>query len=70
MSEERVRGILQQPNNLQKKVNNGNKKKPDLTEIYPVFIQSEGEVDCLFIGKSCSKLGITLDTFLWPATVY
>ena len=37
-------------------------KKLDSTETYPTFIISEGKVDHLFIGKSFSKLDITLDT--------
>ena len=36
-------------------------KKPDLTETYLAFILSEGKDDCPFVGKSCSKLGITLE---------
>ena len=54
---------MQQPNNFKKKVNTALKKKPDLTETYPAFILlSDRKVDSLFIGKNCSKLGITLDT--------
>ena len=61
LTEERVRSILQQPNNIKKKVNNALKKKPDLTETYPVFILSDKrKVESKL--KSCSKLGITLDT--------
>ena len=36
-------------------------KTPDLNETYPAFILSEGKVDHLFIGKTCIKLGTTLD---------
>ena len=63
LREEQVRSIVQQPNNFKKKVNTALKKKPDLTETYPAFIlQSDRKVDSLFIGKNCSKLGITLET--------
>ena len=63
LTEEKVRSIVQQPNNFKKKVNTALKKKPDLTETYPAFILlSDRKVDSLFIGKNCSKLGITLDT--------
>ena len=61
LTEERVRSILQQPNNFKKKVNNALKKKPDLTETYPAFILS-GKRKVQSKLKSCSKLGITLDT--------
>ena len=34
-----------------------------MTETYPAFILvSDRKVDSLFIGKTCSKLGITLHT--------
>ena len=33
-----------------------------MTETYPAFILSEGKVNHNFIGKSCSKFDITLDT--------
>ena len=54
---------MQHPNNFKKKVNTALKKKPDLTETYPAFLLLPNrKVDSLFIGKNCSKLGITLDT--------
>ena len=54
---------MQHPNNFKKKVNTALKKKPDLTETYPAFLLlPDRKVDSLFIGKNCSKLGITLDT--------
>ena len=60
LTEEKVRSIVQQPNNFKKKVNTALKKKPDLTETYPAFILlSDRKVDSLFIGKNCRKLGIT-----------
>ena len=65
LTEEKVRSIVQQPNNFKKKVNTALKKKPDLTETYPAFLllpDTDRKVDSLFIGKNCSKLGITLDT--------
>ena len=65
LTEEKVRGIVQQPNNFKKKVNTALKKKPDLTESYPAFLllpDTDRKVDSLFISKNCSKLGITLDT--------
>ena len=47
------------------------KKNPDLTRTYPAFTLSEGEVDCLFIGKSCSKFGIILDTINnYPSNIF
>ena len=62
LTKELVRSILQEPSNFKEKVNNP-LKKPDLTESYPAFIlsEAEGKVDCHFIGKSCSKIGLTLD---------
>ena len=61
-TEEQVRSIVLQPNNF-KKVNTALKKKPDLTETYSAFILlTDRKDDSLFIGKNCSKLGITLHT--------
>ena len=65
LTEEKVRSIVKQPNNFKKKVNTALKKKSDLTETYPAFLllpDTDRKVDSLFIGKNCSKLGITLDT--------
>ena len=63
LTEERVRSILQQPNNFKKKSKQCTWKNPDLTEAYLAFILSEGKVGCIFIGKSCSNLDdITLHT--------
>ena len=62
VTEEQVRSIALQPNNF-KKVNTALKKNPELTETYPAFILlTDRKVDSLFIGKNCSKLGITLHT--------
>ena len=54
--------FFQQPNSFKKKVNNKLKKNLDLTQTYPAFILSEGEVDSFFIEKNFNKLGILLDT--------
>ena len=61
LTKERVRSILQQPNNFKKKISNALKKKTELTETYPTFILS-GERKVESKLKSCTKLGITLDT--------
>ena len=64
LTEKQVRSIVQQRKNF-KKVNTALKKKPDLTETYPAFILlSDKEVDSLFIGKNCSKLGKALHTII------
>ena len=51
LSEERVRGILQQPNNLQKKVNNGNKKNLTWLKFIQYLFNLKGKLTVFLLEK-------------------